>query len=180
MAKRKSQKPHEPTAKEAEINTEVPRKYRELMKWMNAPRPKKEKQPERELDEAELRREVHASQFRSTNKYAKRVEWLKNKKKKTKEPAEKQYGGPEFRFGEVVQEPPKISIIPKKKGYIPEPKPKQEQKPAPPPVEKGPKDPATSRKRKLKDMPESERAALLKERERAIAYYRSKKQKNDN
>jgi hypothetical protein len=163
---------------------DAPRKYRQLKRYMDlverrkhtvAP-VKKQKKTEQSTQESlnELRTVVNQTAKRQTKKYEKRKQFLSSRKEKQKRPEEEIKLVDHIPFGERVKEPPKISVIPKKKGYIKSASPTVTKKiiaPSREPI--GEK--LAVRKHKLKDLPEADRIQLLKERQRMIDYYRSKK-----
>ena len=176
----------------------VPGKFRRMLAWQNR-KPetgkvgkkssisrKKETSVEEQL--AVLHHETALAGKRKTKKYLKKKAFLDSRKhgstvelsrgeivEKRLEQAQK------VRFGDVVQAPPQLTLPKLRKTMI--------KKETPPKVYLKKKIPdarpikdlvdkeKVGRSRKLKSLPEAERAALLQEREKVIAHYRSKRQK---
>jgi putative protein kinase ArgK-like GTPase of G3E family len=159
---------------------DAPRKFRQLKKFLDlqhkkkqteTPKPKK-KQKTTEESLNELRQVVNQTAKRQTKKYEKRKAFLDQKKQK-KEQDEEIRLVDHIKFGEQVQEPPKLTAIPKKKGYIKTPKAPNSTTKKVALVEK--MEDSVGRKHKLKELSEADRVTLLQERQRLIDFYRSKK-----
>ncbi|KAI8926978.1 hypothetical protein BC831DRAFT_390699, partial [Entophlyctis helioformis] len=157
-----------------------------------------------EIDSADkrLREELNRTAKVATNKFQKRKQWMQERKTKAKAAKAASRNGNDsdegdverrlkdhVKFGQVVQEPPKITAQPKnRKEFVPGAK-----RPSKAASNSGHKAAAAradaaeldldatgehakvGRKRKLKSMPRAERIALLRDREAAIALYRQKK-----
>lgn len=127
---------------------------------------------------------------KKTKKHQKRQTYLNGRKagpdeeKSRGELAEERLGKVTVKFGEVVNEPPRITVVPKNRSKqtilpssIETPSTVDEvvaKKPAFADLEPQEK---VGRTRKLKTLPEAERVALLKERDLAIEMYRKNKMK---
>ncbi|KAI8926514.1 hypothetical protein BC831DRAFT_386689, partial [Entophlyctis helioformis] len=159
-----------------------------------------------EIDSADkrLREELNRTAKVATNKFQKRKQWMQERKTKAKAAKAASKSGNDsdegdverrlkdhIKFGQVVQEPPKITAQPKnRKEFVPgakRPSKAASAAAAAAAILAAAKDAAeldldatgehakVGRKRKLKSMPRAEQIALLRDREAAIAMYRQKK-----
>jgi hypothetical protein len=180
----------EPNDKDTVELQDAPRKYKQLAKILARPRHVK---PERKqtINITQVYEKHALLAKRATNKFAKQKEYWKSKLKNVEEGVLENNKGQSLfnrkdnvRFNEVVLEPPKISIKPKNKVYLPGQKPAKtniEITPAQRKILQQKLDTATvkdldvGRKRKLKDLPEYEKKLVLEEREKVIKAYRDSK-----
>jgi hypothetical protein len=169
-----------PSEKDTDAHLQdAPRKFRQLKKLLDLQQRKKEtkapkaKKKQKSTEESlnDLRQVVNQTAKRQTKKYEKRKAYLEQKNQK-KEKEEEIRLIDHIKFGEQVQEPPKLTAIPKKKGYIKTPKTSTTTAKKVALVEK--MEDSVGRKQKLKQLSEADRVTLLQERQRLIDYYRSK------
>ncbi|KAJ3355810.1 hypothetical protein HDU91_005626 [Kappamyces sp. JEL0680] len=207
--KRKTPKKQAKSIKDGAINAEeqgIPKQFRRMLLWQNSlnareakkisNEPKKNQKIEEQSLKEKLNHLTHETAMagkRKTKKYLKKKEFLKKKSSKKlhelpKDEMLEQKLQDRVRFGERVQEPPKLTVVPKRKSAVSttakvsEPVAPQRPNLAKKPVDQRPmKDleglQKVGRTRKLKTLPESEKVALLNERNKLIALYRSKKTK---
>lgn len=138
-----------------------------------------------------LQSEIARAGRLKTKKYSKRQTYLDSKKKvevsDRGQIVEKRLVDV-VKFGEQVMEPPKITAIPRKIGYIRGEKPPVKILPAvTAQIEKKEeikrsdgKEGKVGRTKKLRDMDENEKRSLLEERERMIELYRKNKQQRES
>lgn len=186
----KTRTTRDPTDCDTVERQEAPRKYKQLQRLLANPQRDAGKgainDPPIPLDTNEVYRKQAIIARKLTKKYAKRKAYLasKNSKKRlNNEEEEQQTKQDAVRFGEVVQAPPKISVLPKNKCYMPgQKKSTRLIRPAQTVIKPSNEEEKISntehvqwRKRKLKELPESERLSLLKERQMIIDNYRASK-----
>ncbi|KAJ3273113.1 hypothetical protein HDV01_004752 [Terramyces sp. JEL0728] len=96
---------------------DMPRKYRQIMnleKHKVQKETKTEKLPISNGNQPDIQHSVNKAQFKQTNKYKKRKDYLNGKNKKVEERIVK-VRKDNVKFGETVKEPPKITKLPKRK-----------------------------------------------------------------
>jgi hypothetical protein len=179
----------DPNVNDSVENQDAPRQYKQLQRLLARPAPEKQtvtKPVEMDVESVYKKQALIARKL--TKKFAKRKEYMTSKKGKKKATEdEEETKTDKVRFGEVVQAPPIISVLPKNKAYMPGQKPAFKM-PTLPVIKKDTERSESEkeekhveekvgigRKRKLRDLPESERVALLKERQMMIDAYRAKR-----